>query len=225
MKQNWKLFLIVIVVVGIILYLFGGFRENMDASTATTNTDKPLVGYSVGTLTTIADTKKPPTFSPPPGFTIPDDTSSTLPQPPPPVPDPLATTASTMTPKASDFSKSFYPKQNSSKDSSGNTNPNLKNKAPIYGPLGGGIDPDAASRIHTSTTGGDYPQIYGPDVVSTPGTNTIGSGSSGKGTTSGLVSSDQVDQPTYEFNPDLKNAFPYDGPPQPFLTNFKKIQH
>jgi len=217
MKQNWNLFLIVIVVVGIILYLFGGFRENM-------------VGVDVGTATTIADTKKPPTFSPPPGFTIPDFNSdlsitSEKPQPPPPVPDPLATTASTMTPKASDFSKSFYPKQNSSKDSSGNTNPNTKNKAPIYGPLGGGIDPDAASRIHSATTGGDYPQIYGPDVVATPGTNTIGSGSSGKGTTSGLVSSDQVDQPTYEFNPDLKNAFPYDGPPQPFLTNFKKIQH
>jgi len=214
MKQNWNLFLIVIAVVGIILYLFGGFRENLDNA-------------SSGTTTTVADTQKPPSFSPPPGFSIPDfNTDITItsekPQPPPPVPEPLATTDSTITPRSSNFSTSFYP-DSTKKDSSGNTNPSLKNRAPIYGPLGGGIDPDAANRIHTTTTtGGDYPQIYGPDVVATPGS---GTNSSGKGTTSGLVSSDQVDQSTYEFNPDLKNAFPYDGPPQPFLTNFKKIQH
>jgi hypothetical protein len=82
------------------------------------------------------------------------------------------------------------------------------------------------------TVAGPYPQIFGPDITSGLGT-TAGSGSSGAPVGPGQVASDQglaggcqgPAEKTHEFNPDLAKAFPVDGPPQPFLTDFSKIQH
>jgi len=36
--------------------------------------------------------------------------------------------------------------------------------------------------------------------------------------------SDNVNDETYDYNPDLQKAFPTSGPPQPFLTDFSKFQ-
>jgi hypothetical protein len=89
------------------------------------------------------------------------------------------------------------------------------------------------------TVAGPYPQIFGPDVTNAPGTKP-GSGSAlggsdlsgggvgaNGGSANGFVYSDQPGPQgqTHEFNPDLAKAFPVDGPPQPFLTDFSKIQH
>ena len=47
------------------------------------------------------------------------------------------------------------------------------------------------------------------------------------GSANGYVFSDQPGPAdmAHEFNPDLAKAFPVDGPPQPFLTDFSRIQH
>jgi hypothetical protein len=46
------------------------------------------------------------------------------------------------------------------------------------------------------------------------------------GSPNGYVYSDQPgpNNRSHEFNPDLAKAFPVDGPPQPFLTDFSQIQ-
>ena len=59
-----------------------------------------------------------------------------------------------------------------------------------------------------------YPQIYGPDVPAVPG----------KKPQNGKQESDNTEDSTYDFNPDLKRAFPTEGPPQPFLGDFSKFQ-
>ena len=59
-----------------------------------------------------------------------------------------------------------------------------------------------------------YPQIYGPDVVLTPG----------KKQKNGKHESDNTEDSNYEFNPDLQHAFPTSGAPQPFLGDFSKFQ-
>ena len=92
------------------------------------------------------------------------------------------------------------------------TQPSDTNSMPILGPKAPAIDP-ADRKIAGATgtnTSGVYPDIYGPDVPKLPGT-----------TTTKTHMSDE----TYEFNPDLKKAFPVEGPPQPFLTDFSKFQH
>ena len=115
----------------------------------------------------------------------------------------------------------------------------------IYGP--GGVPPPVPTNTGAGggkTTGGPYPQIFGPDVSSGPGTTSAGSGQLGdlsRSGSSGLQGGSQggvglngsgkeiSDQPpsfqSHEFNPDLAKVFPVDGPPQPFLTDFSKIQH
>ena len=107
---------------------------------------------------------------------------------------------------------------------------------PIYGPS---ANPPAfpsstnGGGRNGKSTGGPYPQIFGPDTAPQPGTGR-GGGNGKIGQSSvyvnpvgpGQMASDQGEEPVGpEFNPDLKNAFPYDGPPQPFLTDFSKILH
>ena len=115
---------------------------------------------------------------------------------------------------------------------------------PIYGPSAN--PPEFPSSTNGGgkngkSTGGPYPQIFGPDTTPQPGTGRGGAGTAaggiaGDGKTGqssvyvnpvgpGQVGSDQAIAVEPEFNPDLKNAFPYDGPPQPFLTDFSKILH
>jgi hypothetical protein len=88
---------------------------------------------------------------------------------------------------------------------------------PIMGPRAE-IDPADKKKKEASkgtNLSGTYPDIYGPDVPKIPGTKQ----------TAGKTISGEPNDETYEFNPDLKNAFPVEGPPQPFLTDFSKFQH
>ena len=88
---------------------------------------------------------------------------------------------------------------------------------PIMGPKVEPIDPADKKRKEASkgtNTSATYPDIYGPDVPKIPGTSK----------TVGMHVSDDTSDETYQFNPDLKNAFPVEGPPQPFLTDFSKFQ-
>jgi hypothetical protein len=143
------------------------------------------------------------------------------------------------------------------------TSANGPSSKEIYGP--GGVPPPVPTNTGAGgggkTTAGPYPQIFGPDVNTAPGTTSASSGALGdlsrdsygsvaqggvqggvQGALSGSGSSgvqggvglngsgkEISDQPpsfqSHEFNPDLAKAFPVDGPPQPFLTDFSKIQH
>ena len=113
---------------------------------------------------------------------------------------------------------------------------------PIYGPSANPPPvPTNTGAGGGKTVAGPYPQIFGPDVTNAPGTRS-GSGSvlgggdlsgggggvgGGGGGGDGYVFSDQPGPQgqSYEFNVYLAKAFPVDGPPQPFLTDFSKIQH
>jgi hypothetical protein len=89
---------------------------------------------------------------------------------------------------------------------------------PIMGPKAPAIDPADKKKKEASkgtNTSGVYPDIYGPDIPKIPGTTR----------TAGKHVSDETSDEIYEFNPNLKNAFPVEGPPQPFLTDFSKFQH
>jgi hypothetical protein len=98
-------------------------------------------------------------------------------------------------------------------------NPADTNEIPIYGPRAPQVTPADPSKTKLSpTVSGVYPDIYGPEITAAPGTKP-GTKPNSK------HESDKVDDKTYEFNPDLQKAFPTDGPPQPFLTDFAKIQH
>lgn len=89
----------------------------------------------------------------------------------------------------------------------------------IYGPKAEKVLPtkSTSGKSSGSDTSGSYPDIYGPDVPLVPGTKTK--------SMPGKHTSDEVDDETYDFNPDLQKAFPTEGPPQPFLTDFSKFQH
>ena len=95
--------------------------------------------------------------------------------------------------------------------------PSTTNEMPLLGPKAPAIDPADRKKSGSggSNTSGVYPEIYGPDIPKVPGTKH----------TAGKHMSDDTSDSTYEFNPDLKNAFPVEGPPQPFLTDFTKFQH
>jgi hypothetical protein len=89
----------------------------------------------------------------------------------------------------------------------------------IYGPKAEKVVPtkSISGKSSGSDTSGSYPDIYGPDIPLVPGTKTK--------SMPGKHTSDEVDDETYDFNPDLQKAFPTEGPPQPFLTDFSKFQH
>lgn len=97
--------------------------------------------------------------------------------------------------------------------------PSQTNELPVYGPKGvpspPAPKPTPSSGGKPGSDGSQYPEIYGPDVVLTPG----------KPSKNGKHESDSVTDSTYEFNPDLKNAFPTEtNEPQPYLNDFSKIQ-
>jgi len=92
-------------------------------------------------------------------------------------------------------------------------------EAPIMGPKAPKVEPAPAK----TNNGGDsesgiYPDIYGPEYQGPPGSKHSSSKHS-----SSKHSSDDTSDETYQFNPDLKKAFPTEGPPQPFLTDFSKF--
>ncbi len=91
-------------------------------------------------------------------------------------------------------------------------------QAPIYGPKAPPVEhptPTKPSSKGSSSDSSVYPDIYGPDVPMEPGK---------KCSTSGKHTSDDVEDCSYQFNQDLQKAFPTNGPPQPFLTDFSKFQ-
>lgn len=91
-----------------------------------------------------------------------------------------------------------------------------KDEIEIYGPKGQPSPPEPKPAPSSGKGGtSEYPEIFGPDVILTPG----------KKTKNGKHESDKVEDETYDFNPDLKNAFPTSSEPQPFLGDFSKIQH
>lgn len=106
-------------------------------------------------------------------------------------------------------------------------NPADTDQIPIYGPRAPQVVPADPSKTNLSpTVAGVYPDIYGPEITAAPGTKPGSKPGSKPGTQPGSKNaSDEVDDKTYEFNPDLQKAFPTEGPPQPFLTDFAKIQH
>jgi len=96
-------------------------------------------------------------------------------------------------------------------------NPEDSDKVAIYGPRAPQVASTTSGKTKLApTAAGVYPDIYGPEITPVPGA---------KPNPSSKPSSDNPDDDTYEFNPDLKKAFPTDGPAQPFLTDFSKIQH
>ncbi len=90
-------------------------------------------------------------------------------------------------------------------------------EAPIYGPKTAPPPEEPVptkSSTKSSSDSSVYPDIYGPDVVSAPGEKVK----------SAKHESDNVEDDTYDYNPDLQNAFPTSGPPQPFLADFSRFQ-
>ena len=90
---------------------------------------------------------------------------------------------------------------------------NAVDRLQIYGPGSGGMSSEtshAEKKKKSADTSGSYPQIYGPDSVLEPGAKP--------------TYDVNTDDYSYDVNPALKNAFPSDGPPQPFLANFSKFQ-
>lgn len=92
-------------------------------------------------------------------------------------------------------------------------------QAPIYGPQAEQPPPaptktDSSGKNGKGNGNGSYPEIYGPEYQGVPGMKQ----------TKPKHSSDDTSDETYDYNPDLQKAFPTEGPPQPFLTDFSKFQ-
>jgi len=119
-----------------------------------------------------------------------------------------------------------------------------RNEQPIYGPtaLPPIIDGTSAGGAkHGKTTGGPYPDIFGPDATPQIGAGSLAGEESktppvsdvepAEADSKGNCKEKSERSPNSEddgrggLNPFLTDAFPYDGPPQPFLTDFSKILH
>lgn len=104
------------------------------------------------------------------------------------------------------------------------TPPTKKNSEEVYGPKtvkGKSVLHDYETINSDTNEVSAYPDIYGPEITPVPGK------SSEKYNELGKQVSDFVDpnEPTYQFNPDFKKAFPHDkNEPQPFLSDFSKFQ-
>jgi hypothetical protein len=76
---------------------------------------------------------------------------------------------------------------------------------------------DEAKKLNMRTS---YPHIYGPEYSGVPGQSFEFPGLEN---TEKPYNVAKMEEPYY-FNPDYQNAFPVNGPPQPFLTDFSKFQ-
>ncbi len=84
-------------------------------------------------------------------------------------------------------------------------------KRPIYGPKAvKGEDKEVEEKEdETKHEKSEYPHIYGPDTPMIPGT----------------INGGEVGSNSYfQINTDLAKVFPTEGEPQPYLTDFSKIQ-
>jgi hypothetical protein len=97
-------------------------------------------------------------------------------------------------------------------------------EAPIWGPKAPQVVPAPPKSGGGDSRSGVYPEIFGPEYQGPPGAKKSSKKTKNNEQGSDLHQSDDTSDPTYEFNPDLKKAFPTNGPPQPFLTDFSKFQ-
>ena len=107
-----------------------------------------------------------------------------------------------------------YGTEDSKKDTK---KPATPEEAPIYGPKVAPVvqpSPTTPPSKSGSNSSSVYPEIYGPDVAAIPGEKVL----------SAKHESDNLNDDTYDYNPDLAKAFPTSGPPQPFLTDFSRFQ-
>ena len=96
-------------------------------------------------------------------------------------------------------------------------------EAPIMGPKAPKVEPAPPKTNKNGDSGSSiYPDIYGPEYQGPPGSKHSSTKHQTKHTP-GKHQSDDTSDETYQFNPDLKKAFPTEGPPQPFLTDFSKF--
>jgi hypothetical protein len=110
-----------------------------------------------------------------------------------------------------------------------NESPKKKEKtpveAPIYGPKTSELEHPKPTVSPGISDSGVYPDIYGPEYEGVPGSTKKANASKVTKNNSGKHESDaDRDEDAYQFNPDLQKAFPTNGPPQPFLTDFSKFQ-
>jgi hypothetical protein len=97
-------------------------------------------------------------------------------------------------------------------------------EAPIMGPKAPKVEPAPPKTNKNGDSGSSiYPDIYGPEYQGPPGSKHSKGKTSSTKHTPGKHQSDDTSDETYQFNPDLKKAFPTEGPPQPFLTDFSKF--
>ena len=91
------------------------------------------------------------------------------------------------------------------------------NELEIYGPHAQPVEhkPSGSKSGKITPMSGEYPDIYGPEYTTGPG----------KKPKKPTNESDDPNDETYDFNPDLQKAFPTNGEPTPFLTDFAKFQH
>jgi hypothetical protein len=91
------------------------------------------------------------------------------------------------------------------------------NELEIYGPHAPPVEhnPSGSKSGKITPMSGEYPDIYGPEYTTGPG----------KKPKKPTNESDDPNDDTYDFNPDLQKAFPTNGEPTPFLTDFAKFQH
>jgi len=90
-------------------------------------------------------------------------------------------------------------------------------QAPIFGPKAEAPPPPAPTKTDGNGKNGGsatYPEIYGPEYQGVPGMKQKNP----------KHQSDDTSDDTYDYNPDLQKAFPVEGPPQPFLTDFSRFQ-
>lgn len=94
--------------------------------------------------------------------------------------------------------------------------PKEVNDLPIYGPSAPQLEhPSGSKNGKLVPSSGQYPDIYGPEYTTGPGVKPK----------KPKNESDNPNDETYQFNPDLQKAFPTEGEPSPFLTDFAKFQH
>jgi hypothetical protein len=104
-----------------------------------------------------------------------------------------------------------------------------RNENPIYGPTA--LPPVDGTNTGGSksgkTTGGPYPDIFGPDTtpeiaeVKKP----VPEPEKKPGKPESKPPPNSIDDSRRKLNPFLTDAFPDEGAPQPFLTDFSKIIH
>ena len=99
-------------------------------------------------------------------------------------------------------------------------------KQEIYGP---GLkdsekpQPKPVSEEDKKNIRGSYPHIYGPEYVAVPGKAFEPPGFEQTEKPYSQSSTETENEPYY-FKPDFQKAFPVNGPPHPFLTDFSKFQ-